>query len=73
MEVLKAAQPLPTVELPLASTTSSQTKHEMSLGSALEPLVLSVRVGADLTQLEPFMLVSCKYGVRTAESRVKNV
>lgn len=44
--------------LQVASITSSQTKHEMRLGSVLELLALSVTVGADLTQPQPYKLVN---------------
>ncbi|MGJ0241981.1 hypothetical protein ACQUZI_10185, partial [Streptococcus pyogenes] len=47
---------LEVVVLAVASIMSSQTKHEMRLGSVLELLALSVTVGADLTQLQPYKL-----------------
>lgn len=46
------------VVLAVASIVSSQIKREMRLGSVLELLALSVTVGADLTQLLPYMLVN---------------
>ncbi len=57
----------------VASIISSQTKHEMRPGSVLGLLALPITVGADLTQVQPYMLVRAKYWVRTVESHLKNV
>lgn len=49
------------VALAIAPIISSQTRHEMRPGPVLELLALSVRVGADFTPLQPYMLLSCTY------------